>query len=73
MNLRRATAPYALDVREIPQWGCDGRLGSGNNRLILVSCPINTLLDPPADFRAGQGAPTRHSGHYGEEAQRVRY
>src|SRR6266404_2791567 len=36
----------------------------------LVSCPINNLLDPPADFRAGQGAPTRHSGHYGEEAQR---
>src|SRR6266446_3152926 len=33
MNLRRATAPYALDVREIPQWGCDGCLGSGNNRL----------------------------------------
>jgi hypothetical protein len=28
------------------------------------------LLDSPADFRAGQGAPTSHSGHYGEEAQR---
>src|ERR1700723_1960710 len=36
----------------------------------LVSCPKNNLLDPPADFRAGQGAPTSHSGHYGEEAQR---
>src|ERR1700722_4347999 len=36
----------------------------------LVSCPVDTLLDPPANFRAGQGAPTRHSGHYGEEAQR---
>jgi hypothetical protein len=31
------------------------------------------LLDPPADFRAVQGAPTSHSGHYGEEAQRVSY
>jgi hypothetical protein len=31
---------------------------------------MNNLLDPPADFRAGQGAPTSHSGHYGEEAQR---
>jgi hypothetical protein len=28
------------------------------------------LLDPPADFRAGQGAPTSHSAYYGEEAQR---
>ena len=36
----------------------------------LVSCRINNLLDPPADFRAGQGAPTSHSAHYGEEAQR---
>jgi len=36
----------------------------------LVSCPINNLLDPPADFGAGQGAPTSHSGYYGEEAQR---
>src|SRR5258708_28929078 len=35
-----------------------------------VSCLTNTLLDPPADFRAGQGAPTRHSGYYVEEAQR---
>ena len=35
-----------------------------------MSCPTNNLLDPPADFRAGQGAPTRHSGYYGEEAQR---
>jgi hypothetical protein len=35
-----------------------------------VSCPINNLLDPPADFRVGQGAPTSHSGYYGEEAQR---
>src|SRR6267142_3712805 len=25
----------------------------------LVSCPINHSLDPPADFCAGQGAPTR--------------
>jgi hypothetical protein len=24
-----------------------------------VSCPINNLLDPPANFRARQGAPTR--------------
>src|ERR1700676_1381377 len=38
--------------------------------LRLVSCPTNNLLDPPADFRAGQGAPTRHSAYYGEEAQR---
>src|SRR6202022_2342127 len=37
---------------------------------LLVSCPINNLLDAPADFCAGQGAPTSHSGHYGEEAQR---
>jgi hypothetical protein len=38
----------------------------------LVSCPINNLLDPPADFRAGQGAPTspRHLKGTGEEAQR---
>ena len=36
----------------------------------LVSCPTNTLHDPPADFSVGQGAPTSHSGHYGEEAQR---
>src|ERR1700730_7962224 len=36
----------------------------------LVSCPINNLLDPPADFSAGQGAPTSHSGYYGEEVQR---
>jgi uncharacterized lipoprotein YmbA len=38
----------------------------------LVSCPINNLLDPPADFRAGQGAPTRHNSSKGtgEEAQR---
>src|SRR6266851_8577825 len=36
----------------------------------IVSCLTNTLLDPPADCRAGQGAPTRHSAHYGEEAQR---
>src|ERR1700733_9559122 len=36
----------------------------------LVSCPANNLLDPPADFSVGQGAPTSHSGHYGEEAQR---
>jgi hypothetical protein len=35
-----------------------------------VSCPINYLLDPPVDFRAGQGAPTRHTGRYGEETQR---
>src|SRR6266851_4910089 len=39
-------------------------------RRLLVSCPTNNLLDPPVDFRAGQGAPTSHSGHYGEEAQR---
>ena len=38
--------------------------------MIPVSCPINSLLDPPVDFRAGQGAPTRHNGDYGEEAQR---
>ena len=38
--------------------------------LALVSCPTNTLHDPPADFSVGQGAPTSHSGHYGEEAQR---
>src|SRR6266852_1866125 len=38
--------------------------------VFLVSCPTNNLLDPPADCRAGQGAPTRHSGYYGEEAQR---
>src|ERR1700693_2741113 len=36
----------------------------------LAYCPVNTLLGPPANFRAGQGAPTRHNGHYGEEAQR---
>src|ERR1700730_9593397 len=38
----------------------------------LVSCPINTLLDPPANFRAGQGAPTRQRQlkGTGEEAQR---
>ena len=35
-----------------------------------MSCPINNLLDPPPDFCTGQGAPTSHSGHYGEEAQR---
>ena len=28
----------------------------------LLSCPINNLLDRPADFRAGHGAPTSHSG-----------
>jgi hypothetical protein len=39
-----------------------------------VSCPINNLLDPPADFRAGQGAPTRgYLKGTGEEAQRVSY
>src|SRR5713101_4429073 len=38
--------------------------------VFLVSCPTNNLLDPPADCRAGQGAPTSHSVHYGEEAQR---
>jgi hypothetical protein len=37
----------------------------------LVSCPANNLLDPPADFSVGQGAPTSHSGHYGEEGQRL--
>src|ERR1700730_2724289 len=36
----------------------------------LVSCPINNLLDPPADFCTGQGVPTSHSGYYAEEAQR---
>jgi hypothetical protein len=35
-----------------------------------VSCPTDTLHDPPAGFSVGQGAPTSHSGHYGEEAQR---
>jgi hypothetical protein len=36
-----------------------------------VSCPINNLLDPPPDFRAGQGAPTRgYLKGTGEEAQR---
>jgi hypothetical protein len=36
-----------------------------------VSCPINNLLDPPADFCAGQGAPTReYLKGTGEEAQR---
>jgi len=28
-----------------------------------VSCPINNLLNPPADFRAVQGAPTIFKGH----------
>src|SRR3984893_5774053 len=42
-----------------------------NARHPLVSCPINTLLDPPANFRAGQGAPTRgYLKGTGEEAQR---
>jgi hypothetical protein len=38
----------------------------------LVSSPVNTLLDPPAHFRAGQGAPTRQKckRRTGEEAQR---
>jgi hypothetical protein len=36
-----------------------------------VSCPVNNLLDPPANFRAGQGAPTRgYSKDTGEVAQR---
>ena len=37
-----------------------------------VSCPISTLLDPPVNFRAGQGAPTRDGQlkGTGEEAQR---
>src|SRR3984893_19548910 len=40
--------------------------------LSLVSCPINTLLDPPAKSLAGQGAPTRQRQlkGTGEEAQR---
>jgi hypothetical protein len=48
--------------------------------VIALSCPINNLLDPPADFRAGQGAPTSHSGLKGtgeearqDAAQRVSY
>ena len=38
----------------------------------LVSYPVNTLLDPPANCRAGQGAPTRqkYKRGTGEEAQR---
>jgi hypothetical protein len=45
-----------------------GRTAAEGIELVLVPCPTNSLLDPPANFRAGQGAPTRHSGHYGEEA-----
>ena len=39
---------------------------------LVVSCPVNTLLDPPANFRAGQGAPTRQKSERGtgEEVQR---
>jgi hypothetical protein len=47
-----------------------GSLTRPSRDVPLVSCPTDNLLDPPADFRAGQGAPTSHSEHYGEEAQR---
>ena len=58
--LKRWSASKTRDIRVVKR-----KLGAD-----LVSCPANNLLDPPADFSVGQGAPTSHSGHYGEEAQR---
>jgi hypothetical protein len=68
---------------------CRLQIDTQRERDSLVSCPMNTLLDPPAhwlpnEIRAEQGAPTRHNLECtGKEAnaarrdkgqaQRVRY
>src|SRR3984957_20409135 len=58
--LKRWSASKTRDIRVVKR-----KLGAD-----LVSCPANNLLDPPAYFGVGQGAPTSHGGHYGGEAQR---
>src|SRR5260370_33664736 len=63
--LKATTSPVA------PAGGWASRTARREAAEKLVSCLTNTLLDPPADCRAGQGAPTRGClKGTGEEAQR---